>query len=148
MSAPVPLGLVWVLNCVELGWGLAYGVWGIKVWGQGLKINIFRVSGVFTAPRAGVYLITFSYQGSNDAGEASYFSIYKNGAQLLETLHGAHFKNDGNGDSAIGQVASAGGWAVYQRLEAWDTLTLHSLQTILLTGEMSRIIFCIQFINS
>ena len=38
VSAPVPLVLILVLNWVGLGWGCALGVWGIRVWGQGLTI--------------------------------------------------------------------------------------------------------------
>ena len=30
--------LIWVSNCVGLGWGCALGVWGIRVLGQGLII--------------------------------------------------------------------------------------------------------------
>ena len=36
MSASVPLGPIWVLNWVGLGWGWAWRVGGLKVWGQGL----------------------------------------------------------------------------------------------------------------
>ena len=103
-------------------------------------LDIFRVSGVFTAPRAGVYLITFSYTGDIDPGERTWVYIYKNGARLLETQHGTYYGSGGSG-----RVISTGGRAVYQRLEAGDTLTL---KTDSLTGIMRYIMFCIQFINN
>ena len=40
VSASVPLGLIWVLNWVALGWGWAKGGLGLSVWGQGLTIAI------------------------------------------------------------------------------------------------------------
>ena len=95
---------------------------------------------MFTVPRAGVYLITFSYQGSNDPGEYTYVYIYKNGASLDETRHYTYYNS-----GSSGQVVSTGGRAVYLRLEAGDTLTL---QTYTVTGSMWHIMFCIEFINN
>ena len=40
------------------------------------------ISGQFTAPRAGVYLITYSYLASNDPGEGTTVYIYKDGVRL------------------------------------------------------------------
>ena len=95
---------------------------------------------MFTAPRAGVYLITFSYRSSNDPGQGTTVYIYKNGHQMSETLHNTYFSIAGNG-----WVQSTGGRAVYQRLGAGDTLTL---QTTTVTGNMYNIIFCVEFINN
>ena len=50
-------------------------------------MNISHFSGEFTAPRAGVYLITFSYQGSNDANEKTLVYLYNNGHRMDETIH-------------------------------------------------------------
>ena len=103
-------------------------------------LNISRVSGVFTVPRDGVYLITFSYQGENDPGEVTYVYIYKNGAQMVETRHNTYYSSGGSG-----KVWFTGGRTVYQRLEAGDTLTL---QTGRVDGDMWHIMFCVEFINN
>ena len=103
-------------------------------------LNISRVSGVFTAPRAGVYLVTFSYESINDPGEATYVNLHHNGARLGETQHNTAYYGGGSG-----RVQSTGGQAVYQRLGAGDTLTL---QTGGVTGDMRYIMFCIEFINN
>ena len=103
-------------------------------------INIFCISGIFTAPCAGVYLITFSYLGSNDPGEEIYAFLHKNEEKINETRHFTYYGAEGSGI-----VHSTGGRAVYQRLEAGDTITL---QTDSVTGVMWNIIFCIQFINN
>ena len=95
---------------------------------------------MFTAPRAGVYLITFSYLVSNDPGEATYVYICKNGAEMSSTQHYTSYR-----DGGYGLVGSTGGRAVYQRVEAGDTLTL---QTSGVTGSMRDIIFCVEFINN
>ena len=95
---------------------------------------------MFTAPRAGVYLITFSYESDNDPGEQTLVYIYKNGAMVSETGHGTAYSPGGRG-----WVHSASGRAVYQRLGAGDTITL---QTYSLTGYMGVIMFCVQFINN
>ena len=94
---------------------------------------------MFTAPFPGVYLITFSYKSYNDVGEINRVYIHKNGVIVSETLHET-YKWTG------GQVGSTGGRSVYQRLEAGDTLTLQTDDT--LTGDMTWIIFCVQFINN
>ena len=98
--------------------------------------TIFCISGKFTAPRAGVYLITFSYEG----GEWSEVYIYKDGVKLQETKHKTYYNSAG-----YGQVTSTGGRAVYQRLEAGSTI---HLGTDRVDGEMYRIILCVQFINN
>jgi len=97
-------------------------------------------TGVFTAPRAGVYLVTFSYMGSNDPGELTFVYLYLNGAILGETQHYTRYSSAGSG-----RVESTSGRAVYQRLGAGDTLTL---RTGIVTDEMYRIMFCVQFINN
>ena len=94
---------------------------------------------MFTAPRAGVYLTTFSYQGSTDPGQWTNVILYKNGNRMHQTNHHYYYSPNGRG-----WVASTGGQAVYQRLEAGDTL---NLQTDGVSGIMYRIIFCVQFIN-
>ena len=103
-------------------------------------LNISRVSGVFTAPRAGVYLVTFSYRGGIDPSEQTNVYLHHNGVRLDETLHNTYYGNGGSG-----YVRSTGGRAVYLRLEAGDTLTL---QTGTVTGNMYHIMFCVQFINN
>ena len=92
---------------------------------------------MFTAPRAGVYLVTFSYRSSNEPGEETAVYIHLNGERLQETQHNTFYSSVGSG-----QVYSTGGRAVYQRLGAGDTLTL---QTGGVTGYMYRILFCIEF---
>ena len=103
-------------------------------------INIILISGVFTAPRAGVYLITFSYRGYNAHGKRTEVYMYKNGGRLDETRFLTYYTG------SSGQLDSTGGRSVYQRLEAGDTLTLQTDDT--LTGDMTWIIFCVQFINN
>ena len=83
---------------------------------------------MFTAPRAGVYLITFSYRSYNDPNEQTDVYLHLNGARLVETLHQTFY-----GSAGSGAVDSTGGRAVYQRLEAGDTLTL---QTTTVTGKL------------
>ena len=106
-----------------------------------MLINISLISGVFTAPRAGVYLITFSYESDNDPDERTYAYLYTNGNRLDETYHVTFYSSGGSG-----YMESTSGRSVYQRLEAGDTLTLQTDET--LTGDMGWIIFCVQFINN
>ena len=95
---------------------------------------------MFTAPRAGVYMISFSYRAINDAGEQTEVYVYKNSGQMGETLHYTYYSSDGSG-----QVSSTGGRTLYQSLEAGDTITL---QTDTVTGDMWKIIFCLEFISN
>ena len=96
---------------------------------------------MFTAPRAGVFLITFSYRSYNDPGEQTDVYLHLNGASLgEETLHYTLKSHGGTS-----HVRSTGGRAVYQRVEAGDTLTL---QTGGVEGDMYNIMFCVQFINN
>ena len=37
VSAPVPFGLIWVSNWVELGWDWAEGDWGLEGLGLGTR---------------------------------------------------------------------------------------------------------------
>ena len=92
---------------------------------------------MFTAPRAGVYLITFSFYSGNNPGEDTEVYLHHNGARLGETLHHTGYNSGGSG-----WVYSTGGRAVYQRLGAGDTLTL---QTDTVTGAMYDTMFCIEF---
>ena len=39
--SPSPLGTNFGFELVGLGWGWALGVWGIRVWGQGLTITFY-----------------------------------------------------------------------------------------------------------
>ena len=103
-------------------------------------INIILISGVFTAPRAGVYLITFSYYSYNGSGELTLAYLFTNGQRLDETEHNNYYTGDGSG-----RVQSTSGRAVYQKLEAGDTITL---QTGAVTGYMGEIMLCVQFINN
>ena len=102
-------------------------------------LNISRVSGVFTAPRAGVYLVTFSYESRNDHNQATSVYVHLNGERLQETHHSTDYSSGGRG-----QVRTTGGRAVYQRLGAGDTLTL---QTGTVTGGMYNIVFCVELNN-
>ena len=88
---------------------------------------------MFTAPRAGVYLITFSTQARYDVGEQTWVNLYKNGACLEKIRHDTYYGDDGY---PFGQLGSTGGRTVYLRLEAGDTLTL---QTEIVTGQMFNI---------
>lgn len=97
-------------------------------------------SGQFTAPHAGVYLITFSYRGYNDPSEWTSAYIHKDGERLGETHH-----ITSNREGGSGVTRSTAGRAVYQRLEAGDTITL---QTGTMTGDMYRIIMCVEFRNN
>ena len=92
---------------------------------------------MFTAPRAGVYLVTFSFYSRNYSGDETRVYLHHNGARLEETLHYTWYSSAGSGF-----VRSTGGRAVYLRLEAGDTLTL---QTYIVTGTMYRIMFCVEF---
>ena len=94
---------------------------------------------MFTAPHAGVYLITFSYKGGNYPGKGNDVYLHKNGNKLSETLHNTYHSPGGSG-----WVGSTGGRAVYQKLEAGDTLTLQTG----IVGDMGFIMFCVQFINN
>ena len=94
---------------------------------------------MFTAPCAGVYLITFSFRSANEHGEVTEALLYTNGQMLPETYHDTYYYG------GSGQVVSTGGRSVYQRLEAGDTINLHAGH---LSGYIYRILFCIQFINN
>ena len=94
---------------------------------------------MFTAPRAGVYLITFSYRGYNAHGKRTEVYMYKNGGRLDETRFLTYYTG------SSGQVDSTGGRSVYQKLEAGDTL---NLKTSTVDGTMYNIMFCVQFINN
>ena len=95
-----------------------------------------KITGEFTAPRTGVYLVTFSYWSSHNAGKRSHVWLHKNGVKIEETGHGTYFTGE------WGQVQSTGGRSVYLRLNYGNTI---SLQTETVTGGMYRIIFCVQF---
>ena len=122
-----------------------------------MKINISRISGKFTAPLAGVYLVTFSYQATNDPEERTYAYLYKDGIRLKETQH--HDFLSGSGPYAHVQ-SSTSGRAVYQYLEAGSTIHLQAdyvngggmLNAIFgesrWVGDMSNIILCVEFVNN
>ena len=95
---------------------------------------------MFTAPRAGVYLITFSYWSNNDPAEVTSAYLHHNGQKWSETLHYTKYSSSGSG-----YVRSTGGRSVYQKLEAGNTLTL---QTDRVSGDMGNIMFCVQFIDN
>ena len=97
---------------------------------------------MFTAPRVGVYLITFSYKSSNDADESTYADLHHNGGGMSETEHQTRYLVH---SGQKGSVQSTGGRAVYQKLEAGDTLTLFAYTV---DGDMFNILFCVQFINN
>ena len=101
---------------------------------------VIIISGVFTAPRAGVYLITYSYKGRVQDEEHTFVYIYKNGSKLAQTEHSTDMSKHG-----YGKVTSTGGRSVYQRLEAGDTIRLQADDA---TGHLWRLLFCIQFINN
>ena len=94
---------------------------------------------MFTAPRAGVYLVTFSYQGFNIPGKGTLVYLHLNGVRLGETRHGS-----GYGSGGSDAVWSTGGRTVYQSLEAGDRLTL---QTGYVSGVMEYIMFCVELNN-
>ena len=112
------------------------------------KISCFCLSGAFTAPRAGVYLITFSYYSSNDRNKETWIYIYKNGVRLKETGtqtgHTDHVTVSVSGTKYGSKVGSTGGRTVYQRLEAGHNITL---QTRKVTGIMWNIIMCVEYIH-
>ena len=95
---------------------------------------------MFTAPRAGVYLVTFSFESRNDPDEETSVWMHLNGARLEETQYVTWYYTGGSG-----AVYSTGGRAVYLRLGAGDTLTL---QTGRLDGNMWDIMFCSEFTNN
>ena len=80
-------------------------------------------------------------KGRIDTGERTLVYLHHNGARLGETKHETLYYTRGG----YGWIQSTGGLAVYQRLEAGDTLTL---QTDTVTGNMYHIMFCVQFINN
>ena len=94
---------------------------------------------MFTAPRAGVYLMTFSYYSYNGSGELTLAYLFTNGQRLDETEHNTYYT------SGSGRVQSTSGRSVYQKLEAGDTLTLRA---DLVSRSMKNIMFCVQFINN
>ena len=104
-----------------------------------LLINFSRISGNFTAPTAGVYLITFSYRSANVPGRETVVYIYKNGVRLEKTRYGTLYYNS---QARSGQVQSTGGRSLYQRLEAGNTI---HLQTGGGSGNMGELILCVEF---
>ena len=102
------------------------------------KYNRDFIPGVFTAPRAGVYLITCSYQCGNQPGQVTIVSLYKNGAMMKGI-------KDYSGYNINSELWSTGGRAVYQRLEAGSTI---HLGTDTVKGNMGHIILCVEFINN
>ena len=103
-------------------------------------ITLPCVSEVFTAPRAGVYMISFSYEARNDPGEGTWVYVYKNSGQMRETGHHTYYRSGGSG-----RLGFTGGRTLYQSLEAGDTITL---QTGGMSGEMYDIMMCVEFINN
>ena len=103
-------------------------------------INISLISGVFTAPLAGVYLITFSYMSGNDPNEFTNVHVHKNSQEVSETRTYTYYPT-----YSTGQMWSTVGRAVYQKLEAGDTINLHATWV---QGGMQDIMFCVQFINN
>ena len=110
------------------------------------------ILGTFISPCAGVYLITFSYEG----GDATEVFLHKNGAKLSGETEREIVSSPGSfGFSASVEwsrqyISSVGGrWAspVYQRLKAGDILTLksHKLRG---SSKMNNIIMCVEFLNN
>ena len=101
---------------------------------------------MFTAPHSGIYLITFSYQGTNDDNEETYVWVLKDGAKIHETQL-AIYNYIGNGrlPSAFGRISSTSGLAVYQKLKAGNKITLH---TAGVTGDMWNTNFCVEFLHN
>ena len=98
------------------------------------------ISGQFTAPRAGVYLITFSYRISVEPNEGIWVNLYKDGIRITGTVQRTYYSNGGHG-----YVNSTGGRVVYQRLEAGNTI---HMQTGRMFGWMGNIIMCVEFVSN
>ena len=93
---------------------------------------------MFTAPRAGVYLITCSYQCGNQPGQVTIVSLYKNGAMMKGI-------KDYSGYNINSELWSTGGRAVYQRLEAGNTIYM---QTASMSGRLDNILLCVEYLHN
>ena len=107
------------------------------------KMQVFNshISGKFTVPHDGVYMITFSYQSTNDPGEGTYVFLKKDGVKVQDNAarHWTGYSSDGSGT-----VFSTGGRAIYQRLEAGNNIYL---ETTTGTDTMYYITMCVQFLH-
>ena len=101
----------------------------------------FLYEGAFTAPQAGVYLISFSYFAHNSAGDSTYANVHVNNQRFEETINAAYYTSGGSG-----QVASTGARSLYLDLATGDVVTIWAT-TIDNTGKLTRIIFCVQYVS-
>ena len=93
---------------------------------------------MFTAPRAGVYMITFSYQTSNvPPGGMTVVYLYKNGERLQATENFSGYYTS--------RLWFTGGRVVYQRLKAGNKL---HLQTSTVSVRMDYILLCVEFLHN
>lgn len=117
-----------------------------------------RKTGVFTAPQAGVYLITFSLGIYVDTDDSSIkVVVLKDGNEMITTASGLSLGDGRTSISRGGQrtttksptiipVSTTGGRAVYQRLEAGNKISLKSV--VLNDAKMGGIWFCVQFVSN
>ena len=104
------------------------------------SIISLSISGEFSAPLAGVYSISFSVQGYNDAGERNWVYVAKNGVNLEETEHETFYTGSGARNARVGFTS---GRTIYQILEAGDKI---SLKTGTVDDGLVRILFCVEFV--
>ena len=115
-----------------------------------MQVFISHISGKFTVPLNGVYMITFSYETNIEAGEEIGVYLNKDGLEIQYVWNKTfdhksygvrhYLKNRSNGLNG----GSIGGLATYQRLEAGNDITL---MTEIVTGHMFDLTMCVQFLH-
>ena len=105
-------------------------------YGAGLDIG----SGVFTAPLAGVYSVTWALRAWNDAGDRQlWIYLRHNGADLHKVTHTSSYTG------ARGAVWDQGGRTVNLQLSSSDTLELFCWDC---TAHIRQITFCVSLLHA
>ena len=111
---------------------------GKNVYFPSTSIAIILFTGIFTAPLAGTWSISFSLSSSPDPEDYNAIFLYKNGRQISETRHytGNHVGS--------GYVGFTGGRNVFLSLDAGDTVELRASSH----GEgTDRILICYEYVS-
>ena len=95
--------------------------------------------GIFTAPLAGTWSISFSLFSDPEPGDYNWIYLYKNGQQIPETRH-----YNGHSEDGAGYMGFTGGRNVFLSLDAGDTVELRPEHL----GEITRrILICYEYVS-